>query len=139
MDPSSRITREQRSGMRDDDTGTGGQWDNPMSKGSQGKWEQREGEAFTRRLHTSRSGGRPPLRALSSPQAQWSALTWALANYSFSRQHWWPGGRYVHPTASWPERLRVRNQHRRRRADWYRPGWHRDFGPVRRPGEGHDH
>ncbi|KAH9036981.1 hypothetical protein EDB85DRAFT_2288070 [Lactarius pseudohatsudake] len=38
MDPS-RTTREQRSGMRDDNTGTGGQWDNPMSKGSQGKWE----------------------------------------------------------------------------------------------------
>ncbi|KAH8981127.1 hypothetical protein EDB86DRAFT_2977490 [Lactarius hatsudake] len=35
MDPSSKMTREQRSGMRDDNTGTGGQWDNPMSKGSQ--------------------------------------------------------------------------------------------------------
>ncbi|KAH9056535.1 hypothetical protein EDB87DRAFT_1579358 [Lactarius vividus] len=39
MDPSGRTTREQRSDMRDDNTSTGGQWDNPMSKGSQGKWE----------------------------------------------------------------------------------------------------
>ncbi|KAI9437414.1 hypothetical protein BJY52DRAFT_1230072 [Lactarius psammicola] len=41
MEPSSR-TGEQRSGMRNDNTSTGGQWDNPMSKGSQGKWEHRE-------------------------------------------------------------------------------------------------
>ena len=38
--------REQRSGMRDDNTSSGGQWDDPMSKGSQGKWEQRGGELF---------------------------------------------------------------------------------------------
>lgn len=50
----SRTTREQRSGMHDDDTGTGGQFDNPISKGSQGKWEHREdntggqgGDTFT--------------------------------------------------------------------------------------------
>ena len=38
--------REQRSGMRDDNPSSGGQWDDPMSKGSQGKWEQRGGELF---------------------------------------------------------------------------------------------
>ncbi|KAF8266408.1 hypothetical protein EI94DRAFT_192962 [Lactarius quietus] len=41
MEPTSRTTREQRGGMRDDNTSTGGQWDEPMSKGNQGKWEQR--------------------------------------------------------------------------------------------------
>ncbi|KAI9453837.1 hypothetical protein BJY52DRAFT_1286995 [Lactarius psammicola] len=52
MEPGSRTTREQRSGMRDDDTSTGGQWDSPMSKGSQGKWEQREGELYARAART---------------------------------------------------------------------------------------
>ncbi|KAI9450447.1 hypothetical protein BJY52DRAFT_1302903 [Lactarius psammicola] len=46
MEPSNR-TGEQRSGMRNDNTSTGGQWDNPVSKGSQGKWEHREGELFS--------------------------------------------------------------------------------------------
>lgn len=46
MEPGSRTTREQRGGMRDDNTSTGGQWDNPMGKGSQGQWEQQQGELF---------------------------------------------------------------------------------------------
>jgi len=46
MEPDSRTTREQRSGMHDDNTSTERQWDNPMSKGSQSKWEHREGELF---------------------------------------------------------------------------------------------
>jgi len=32
--------------MRDDNTNTGDQFDNPMSKGSQGKWEHREDNTF---------------------------------------------------------------------------------------------
>ena len=43
MEPGSRMTREQRGGMRDDNTSTGGQWDDPGSQG------QRGGELF---LHT---------------------------------------------------------------------------------------
>ncbi|KAH9172348.1 hypothetical protein EDB89DRAFT_1965861 [Lactarius sanguifluus] len=57
MEPS-RTTHEQRSSMRDEDTGTGRQFDNPISKGSQGKWEHREGGSFA---HV----GLPLLRALS--------------------------------------------------------------------------
>ena len=60
MEPG-RTTREQRGGMRDDNTGTGGQWDDPMSKSGQGKWEQRGGELEL--FAQSRLG--PPLRGLS--------------------------------------------------------------------------
>jgi hypothetical protein len=47
--------------MRDDNTSTGGQWDNPMGQGNQGKWEHREGE-------TSAVGGAPTAaRAITLP------------------------------------------------------------------------
>ncbi|KAH9169626.1 hypothetical protein EDB89DRAFT_1445591 [Lactarius sanguifluus] len=133
MDPSSRTTREQRSGMRDDNTGTGGQWDNPMSKGSQGKWEL--GRHF--------GGPSTAARTITGPRLSGQHSPVPLLIILF-RHHQWPGRRYIQPTATWPERLRVRIQ-RRRRPDWYRPGWYRhpigpvrDFGPVRRLGEGHD-
>ncbi|KAI9434822.1 hypothetical protein H4582DRAFT_1974973 [Lactarius indigo] len=45
MDPS-RTTREQRSGMRDDNTGTGGQWDDPMSKSGQDTTSGRGGDTY---------------------------------------------------------------------------------------------
>jgi len=34
--------RDQTGVMRDDNVSTGGQWDDPMSKGSQGKWEHKQ-------------------------------------------------------------------------------------------------
>lgn len=37
---------DQSSDMRDDNTSTGGRWDDPMGKGNQGKWEHREGERY---------------------------------------------------------------------------------------------
>ncbi|KAH8995587.1 hypothetical protein EDB86DRAFT_2922339 [Lactarius hatsudake] len=46
MEPS-RTTREQRSGIYDDDTGTGGQFDNPISKGSQDNTGGQGGDTFT--------------------------------------------------------------------------------------------
>jgi hypothetical protein len=50
MEIGSRTTREQRNGMRDDSPSTGGQWDNPISKDNQGKWEHREGESFAQNV-----------------------------------------------------------------------------------------
>lgn len=56
METGSRTTREQRSGVRDDNTSTEGQWDNPMSTGGQGKWEQREDNTGGRGGDTYASG-----------------------------------------------------------------------------------
>ena len=42
MEPGSRMTREQKGGMRDDNTSTGAQWDDPGRQG------QRGGELFLR-------------------------------------------------------------------------------------------
>ncbi|KAH8977322.1 hypothetical protein EDB83DRAFT_1596615 [Lactarius deliciosus] len=47
MEPSSRTTREQRTGMRDDNAGSGGQWDNPMSKDNQDTTSGRGGDTYS--------------------------------------------------------------------------------------------
>jgi hypothetical protein len=124
-----------RGGMRDDNSGTGGQWDDPMSKSGQGQgqgqWDQGGGELFA--FLTSRSGFRPQLRALSPASG---SMVRAPANYILFRQHWWR--RYIRPTACSSECFRNR---RWRRPDWYyRIWWPRYpigpvFGPVWWPGE----
>ena len=46
MDPGGRVERDTTSGAQQtsDELGTGGQWDNPASRG-QGKWENRQGKS----------------------------------------------------------------------------------------------
>ena len=74
MEPGSRTTREQRGGMRDDNTGTGGQWDDPGSQG------QRGGELFLRYLFLA---FHPCVVAIIP--APYSAPTGALTDHSFSQ------------------------------------------------------
>lgn len=47
MDPGSRVERDPMSGAQQtsDESGTGGQWDDPISRG-QGKWETRQGKSL---------------------------------------------------------------------------------------------
>jgi hypothetical protein len=70
MEPGSRTTREQRGDMRDDNTSTGGQWDDPMSKGSQGQ----RGELFLYQFVAFR----PCVDAIPS-----TVVSGTLTNYPF--------------------------------------------------------
>jgi hypothetical protein len=50
-----RTHPDQSSGIRDDNNSTGGQWDDSMGQGNQGKWEHKEGEASCEAFASART------------------------------------------------------------------------------------